>query len=105
MTDPSTPPPATSPPDSQTSQSSPVGLAVGAGVAVALLLVLIVLGGCLVLVWVRRKRTAKVVLQQHSNNLSNLVYDGEWGSVGKKNIPIDMTCYSLSIAAQQGAEE
>ena len=81
-----TPPPSTSPPHSRSSQSSSLlGPGIGGGVGGALLLALLLAtGGALLLVWIRRKRSAKVVLQQVSTNLSNPVYDGEcvWGGGG-----------------------
>ena len=80
------PPPGTSPPDSQS--QSPVGPVIGAGVGVALLLGLLVLGVCLGLVWIRRKRSSKVVLQQLTvtRNFSNPVYEGKlWGRDQRKH--------------------
>ena len=48
---------------------------------VVLLLVVLVAGVTLLLLWLRRKRTAKVTLQKvPTTTLSNPVYEGEWGS-------------------------
>ena len=66
--------------------------------AVVLLLVLLVAGVALLLLWLRRKRTAKVVLQKvPTTALSNPVYEGEWGSECKNNRVTRRVIHELSV--------
>ena len=70
--------------------------------AVVLLLVLLVVGVALLLLWLRRKRTAKVVLQKvPTTALSNPVYEGEWGSEFRVT---RLVIHELSVTCGAGCE-
>ena len=89
--------------DISTGSHSSVGAGVGGavGAAIALLLLVSVLGVGLLIVW-RRRKTSKLVLQPVSANgtvahMDNPVYGGEWeGKRKHTTAPLNLVIYSLT---------